>query len=75
MFVSNRARPNIQAWVASLFTRIKSPMDYYKDIHLDIDLLLVNNIQILLMISWNSRFIYFKTLFSMYNKYIQDKPQ
>ena len=50
-------------------------MDHYKDIHLDIDLLLVNKIQILLMRSPNFRFIYFKALLSKYNKYVKNRLQ
>ena len=73
LFTNKKSRPDIQACITSLFTRMKSPMDYYKDIYLDIDLLFVNKIQILLMIYWNIRFIYFKTLISKHNKYILDK--
>ena len=54
---------------------VKPPMNHYKDIHLDIDLLFVNKIQVLLMIYWNVRFMYFKTLLSKHNKYIQDRLQ
>ena len=43
-------------------------MDHYKNIHLDTDLLFVNKIQILLMISWNLIFVYFKELLSRHNK-------
>ena len=42
LFASKRARSDIQACVASLFIRVKPPMGYYNDIHLDINLLLVN---------------------------------
>ena len=50
-------------------------MNQYKDIHLDIDLLFVNKIQILLMMSRNLRFMHFKALFSKHNKYMQNRPQ
>ena len=50
-------------------------MDHYKTIHLDIDLLLMNKIQILLIISQNLRFIYFKALLSKHNKYVQNRLQ
>ena len=56
LFVRKRTRPNIPACVISLFTRVKSPMGYCKDLHLNIDLLFLNKIQILLMISRNHRF-------------------
>ena len=48
-------------------------MDHYKVIHLDIDLLFVNKIQIILMISWNIRFMNVKALLSKYNKYVQNR--
>ena len=51
LFASKRARPDIQACVASLFTKVKLPTNYYKDIHVDIDLSFVNKIQILLTLS------------------------
>ena len=50
-------------------------MDHYKDIHLDIDLLFVNKIPILLMISWNIRFMHCKVLLSKHNKCVQNKLQ
>ena len=50
-------------------------MNYYKDIHLDVDILFVNKIQIFLMIYWNVRFMYFKTFLPKHNTYIQDKLQ
>ena len=50
-------------------------MDPYKDIHLDIDLLFVNKIQIILMISRNLKFIHFKALLSKHNRYVQNRQQ
>ena len=50
-------------------------MNYYKDRHFDIDLLFVNKIQVLLMISQNGRFMYFKTLPSKHNKRLQNGLQ
>ena len=50
-------------------------MDHYKNIHLDIDLLFVNKIPVLLMISCNIRFIHFKALLSKHNKRVQNRPQ
>ena len=70
---SKRARLDIQACVASLFTKMKLPRNYYKDRHLNIDLLFVHKTQILLMLFWKGRFMYFKTLLSKHNKYIQNK--
>ena len=43
-------------------------MDHYKNIHLDIDLLFVNKILILLMISRNFGCMHFKALLSKHNK-------
>ena len=48
-------------------------IDHYKNIHLDIDLLFVNKVQILLMISRNIRFIKFEALLTKHNKYMQNK--
>ena len=50
-------------------------MNDHKDINLDIDLLFVNKIKIILMISRNFRFIYFKALLSKHNEYIQNRLQ
>ena len=50
-------------------------MDHYKDIHLDIDILFVNKIQILLMISRNIRFMHFKTLLFKHNLRVQNRLQ
>ena len=50
-------------------------MNYYNDRHLDIDVLFVNKTQMFLMFSLNNRFMYFKTLLSKHNKYIEDKLQ
>ena len=50
-------------------------MDQYKDIHLNIDLLSVNKMQILLTISWNLRFMHSKTLLSKHNKNVQNRLQ
>ena len=70
LFTSKRSRPDIQSFVAYLSTTVRSSMDHYKDIHLDIDLLLVNKTQIHLIISWNLRFMYFNELFLKRNKYV-----
>ena len=70
LFASKRARPNIQACVASLFTRVELPRNYYKNIHLNIDLSFVNKIQILLMLFQNGRSMYFKILLYKHNKHI-----
>ena len=50
-------------------------MDHYKDIHLDIDLLFVNKIQILLIISLYIGYMHFKALLSKYNKYMHNRLQ
>ena len=75
IFVSKRTRPDIQTCVASLFTREEILENCYKDIHLDINLLFVIKIKILLMISRNGTFMYFKTLLSKNYTYIQNKLQ
>ena len=75
LFTGKKIRPNKQAYVTSLFIRVELPLNYYNYIHLDIDLLFVNKIQMLLMISWNGIFMYFKTLLSKHNKYIKNKLQ
>ena len=38
LFTNKRARPDIQAYAVYIFTRIKLPMNYYKDRHLDRDI-------------------------------------
>ena len=43
-------------------------MKYYKDIHLDIDILFVNKTAFLLAISQNIRFIHYKTIVSSISK-------
>ena len=50
-------------------------MDHYKDIDLDMDLLFVNKIPILLMVSWNIGFTHFKALLSKHNKCVQNRLQ
>ena len=75
LFTTKRARLDMQVCISFLYTRVKSPMDHYKDIYLDIDLLFVNKIQVFLMISRNLRFMYFKALIFKYNKYVQDRLQ
>ena len=75
LFVRKRTRPNIPACVISLFTRVKSPMGYCKDLHLNIDLLFLNKIPILLMISRYIRFMHFKALLSKHNKCVQNRLQ
>ena len=50
-------------------------MDHYKDINLDIDLLFLNKIPILLMISRYIRFMHFKALLSKHNKCVQNRLQ
>ena len=50
-------------------------MNYYKDRHLDTDILFVNKTQMFWMLYLNNRFMYFKLLLSNYNKYIQQKLQ
>ena len=45
-------------------------MQYYKDRHLDINILVVNKTQMFLMLSLDNIFMYFKALFSKHNKYI-----
>ena len=54
------------------YTSIVRPtiMGHYKDIQLDMDLLFVNKIPILLVISWNIRFMPFKVLLSKHNKFV-----
>ena len=49
------------------FIVLPTIMDHYKEMHLDIDLLFVDKIQILLIISWNIRFMNFKKLLSKHN--------
>ena len=50
-------------------------IDHYKEIHLNIDYCSRIRRRSSFMISWNLRFIYFKTLLSKYIKYIQDRLQ
>ena len=73
LFISKSARLDIQACVAYTFTRMKLPLDYYKDRHMNMDLLLVNKTHICLMLYLNDIFMYFKTLLSKHDKYIQIK--
>ena len=75
LFASKRARPDIQACVAYIFTRMELTLNYYMNRHLDIDLLFVNKTQIFLILSLNGGFMYFKTLLSKHIKYIQKKLQ
>ena len=50
-------------------------MDHYNDIHLDIDLLFVNKIPTILMISQNIGFMHVKALLSNHNKCVQNRLQ
>ena len=50
-------------------------MDYYKYIHLDIDLLFMNKIPTFLMISRNIGFMHFKALLSKHKKCVQNGLQ
>ena len=50
-------------------------MDHYKGIYMNIDLLFVNKIPILLMISRNTGFMHFKALLSKHNKHVQNGLQ
>ena len=59
-------RPDIQACVAYIFSRMILSMNYYKDRHLDIDILFVNKTQMFLILSLNDRCMYFKALLSKY---------
>ena len=45
LFTSKRARPDIQACVVYIFTKMELLINYYKDRHLDIDILFVNKTQ------------------------------
>ena len=50
-------------------------MEHYKDIHLDIDLLFVNKIPFLLVISRDIGFIHYKALLSKHDKQVQNGLQ
>ena len=75
LFIRKIARLDIQACIACIFTTMELPMNYYKNRHLDIDILFVNKTQMFLMLPLNNRCMYFKTLFSKHNKYILNKLQ
>ena len=70
VFTSKIFRPDIQACVAYILTRMELPMKYHKDRHLDIDILFMNKTQTVLMLPLDDRCMYFKMLFSKHNKYI-----
>ena len=57
------------------FTVPPTIMNHYKEIYLDIDLLFVNKLPILLMMSQNIGFMYFKALLSKHNKRVQNRLQ
>ena len=46
-------------------------MNHYKDIHLDIDILFVNKIPFLLVISWDIRFIHCKVMVSNHSNRVE----
>ena len=70
LFTRKIARPDIQACVAYIFTRMKLPMNYHQNRHLNINILLVNKAQIFLMLPLKERYMHFETLFSKHKKYI-----
>ena len=73
LFTSEIPRPDIQACVVCIFTRIELPTNYHQDRHLNIDILFVNKAQMFLMLPQKDRCMYFETLFSKHNKYILNK--
>ena len=77
LFTSKIVRPDIQACVGYIFTKIELPMNYYKDRHLnmDIDILFKDKTQMFLMLLLNDRCMYFKTFISKHNKYILNRLQ
>ena len=76
LYTSKITRPDIQACVIYIFKTIELlPMNCYKNRDLDIDILFLNKTQTFLMLSLNSRCIYFRMLLSRHNKYILNKLQ
>ena len=46
---------------------------YYKDIHLDIDMLFVNKTAFLLAISWDIRFLHCKSMATYHSKHMENR--
>ena len=58
LFTSKIARPDIKACGAYIFARMELPMNYYKDRHVDIDILFVNKTQCFDVISEQNNYVF-----------------
>ena len=56
-------RPNVQECVSSLLKRMDLPINYYKNVNLNTDILFMKNIQMFVLSSLEDRYTYFETLY------------
>ena len=70
LFTRKITRPDVQACVSYIITKMELPTNYHEDGHLNVDVLFVKKIRLFVLSSVEDRCMHLESLFSKHTKYL-----